>query len=54
MSTAKEITLFTLSGLGVFVLVTLRYLLMLFNIVFIIVLSLACISFIGFLIWITI
>ena len=56
MVKTKDITVFTLSGFNVFVLVTLRYFLMFINvmILILILLMLAAISFIGVLIWINI
>ena len=54
MVKTKDITAFTLSGFTVFVLVTLRYVLMFINVMILILLVLAAISFIGFIIWINI
>ena len=48
MVKTKDITAFTLSGFTVFVLVTLRYVLMFINVMILILLVLASISFIGF------
>ena len=54
MVKTKDITVFTLSGFTVFILVSLRYFLMFINVMILILLVFAAISFIGFLIWINI